>query len=113
MKSKVADLERSIKFVRGGIASRVLHKNEISRTILFAFDRNQQLSEHTASVPAVMHFLKGKAKVTLGKRKIPAKAGTWIHMPPQFLHAISAETKTVMLLTLFDLSKAKAQNSCK
>ena len=60
----------------------------------------QELSEHTASLPAVMHFLSGEADVTLGAEKMAAAAGTWIHMPAGMPHSISAKTPVVMLLLL-------------
>ena len=58
------------------------------------------LSEHTASMPAVLHFLQGEATVGLGVHKHEAKAGTWVHMPTGQRHSIQAKTPVVMLLLL-------------
>jgi len=69
--------------------------------VLFSFAAGEELSEHTASMPAIMHFLAGEAVVTLNGERTAARAGTWVHMRPNTKHAIRAETPLVMLLTLF------------
>jgi len=98
---KIYDISKHKAFVRGGISSKTLQKNSSGKVILFQFDAGQQLSEHTATVPAVMHFLDGEARVKLGTKIVNAKPGTWIHMEAGALHAIDATTRTTMLLTLF------------
>ncbi|MBI4027894.1 MAG: cupin domain-containing protein [Verrucomicrobia bacterium] len=107
---KVVDLNQGRTFLKGGIASKPIHKDAVSKTILFLFDAGQQLSEHTASVSAVMHFLEGKARVQLGKRTVTVGPGSWVYMAPKLLHAIEAKTRVVMLLTLFTASTAPAGN---
>ncbi len=83
-----------------GTLSRTLHQDEHLKVVLFGFSAGQELSEHTASSPAIMHFLRGEADVSLGTDRHPATAGTWIHMPPQLPHSIRAKTPVVMLLLL-------------
>lgn len=83
------------------IVSRTLHQDERSKVVLFGFAAGQELSEHTAAVPAVMHFLAGEADVRLGSDTVRATTGTWIRMPAQLPHAVSAKTPTTMLLTMF------------
>jgi quercetin dioxygenase-like cupin family protein len=48
---------------------------------------------------AVMHFLLGEARVTLGDETLE-KPGTWVHMPAGMRHSITANTPVIMLLTL-------------
>lgn len=83
-----------------GTLSRTLYQDERLKVVLFGFAQGQELSEHTASTPAIMHFLKGEACVTLGADKHDACSGTWIHMAPQLPHSIHARTPVVMLLLL-------------
>ena len=73
-----------------GTLSRTIHQDERLKAVLFAFSAGQELSEHTASTPAIMHFLVGEATVKLGGDTISAKAGTWVHMPPNLKHSIRA-----------------------
>lgn len=67
---------------------------------MFGFGQGQELSEHTASKPAMLFFVKGEAVVGLGGDLMDAGAGTWIHMPPCLKHSIKAKTPAVMLLVL-------------
>ena len=100
--SNVIDLKKEMNFVPGGIASRTIRRDRNAKTVLFYFDAGQQLSEHTATVAATMHFVEGRARVKLGRRWRNAGPDTWIAMEPGLAHAITAKTKLVMLLTLFD-----------
>jgi quercetin dioxygenase-like cupin family protein len=51
-------------------------------------------------MPAVLHFLQGEARLTLGDDTLEAKAGSWVHMPKGLRHSIQAKTPVVMLLLL-------------
>jgi quercetin dioxygenase-like cupin family protein len=84
------------------IVSRTFFQDEYARIILFGFAAGQELSEHTASKPATLHFLQGEAHIKLGGDEFEAKAGTWVHMPPNLPHSILAKTPVVMLLTMFE-----------
>ena len=83
-----------------GTLSRTIFQDERLKVVLFGFSAGQELSEHTASTPAIMHFLSGEAAVTLGDNLVSAKAGTWVHMPPNLKHSIRADTPVSMLLLL-------------
>ena len=83
-----------------GTLSRTIYQDDRLKAVLFSFSAGQELSEHTASTPAIMHFLLGDADLTLGDAEVAAKAGTWVHMPPHLKHSIRANTPLVMLLLL-------------
>lgn len=95
-----ADLAREAEPPADGILSRTLFNDDRLKVVLFGFAAGQELSEHTASKPAIMHYLRGEAEVTLGDDTIEAAAGTWVHMVPNLKHSIKARTPTVMLLLL-------------
>jgi quercetin dioxygenase-like cupin family protein len=80
--------------------SRTLFNDDRLKVVIFGFGQGEELSEHTASMPAVLHFIQGEAAVTLGDDKHEAKAGTWVHMPTGLRHSIQAKTPMVMLLLL-------------
>jgi quercetin dioxygenase-like cupin family protein len=96
----IPDLIETIELPPDGTLSRTIHQDERLKVVLFAFSAGQELSEHTASTPAIMQFLRGEASVTLGTDKIDAGAGTWVHMPAQLAHSIRTRTPVVMLLSL-------------
>jgi len=83
------------------ILSRTFHEDERLKVILFAFAAGQELSEHTASEPAIVHFLDGEAALTLGDDQQHAEAGTWAYLPPRLKHSIRANTRVLMLLLLY------------
>jgi quercetin dioxygenase-like cupin family protein len=83
-----------------GILSRTLYSDDHVKAVLFAFAAGQELSEHTASTPAILQVLKGEARLILGSDSVEAKAGTWVHMPAQLRHSVRAKTPLVMLLHL-------------
>jgi quercetin dioxygenase-like cupin family protein len=96
----LADLAQQVETPVDGTLSRTIYQDERLKVVLFSFSPGQELSEHTASTPAVMHFLTGKSDVTLGSDKVAAAGGTWIHMPAQLPHSIHTKTPVVMLLSL-------------
>jgi quercetin dioxygenase-like cupin family protein len=96
----ISDLLREIEPPADGTLSRTVHQDERVKAVLFGFSAGQELSEHTSSTPAVVHFLQGEATVTLGDDEAEVTAGTWIHMTPGLRHSIRARTPVVMLLLL-------------
>ena len=96
----LADLAKEVQPPDKGILSRTLFNSERLKVVAFGFAQGEELSEHTASMPAVLHFLQGEAKLTLGDDALHAKTGTWVHMPAALRHSIQAKTPVVMLLLL-------------
>ena len=82
------DLAREVEPPADGTLSRTLYQDAKLKVVLFGFAAGQELSEHTAAVPAVMHFLKGDATITLGDDVKEVGPGGWIHMAPGLRHAI-------------------------
>jgi quercetin dioxygenase-like cupin family protein len=82
------------------IISRTLYDDEQHRAVLFGFAAGQELSEHTASQTALLYFVQGRARLTLGDQERQAEPGTWVRMAPRLPHRILAETQLVMLLIL-------------
>ncbi|MBP1687102.1 MAG: Cupin 2 conserved barrel domain protein [Deltaproteobacteria bacterium] len=83
-----------------GILSRTVYNDDQVKAVVFAFGAGQELSEHTASMPAIIQILQGTARLTLGTDQIEASAGMWIHMPAQLPHTLQARTPVIMLLLL-------------
>jgi quercetin dioxygenase-like cupin family protein len=96
----LADLAREVETPADGTLSRTIFQDDRLKAVLFSFSAGQELSEHTASMPAIMHFLAGDSDVTLGSEKVTASAGSWIHMAAQLPHSIRAKTPVMMLLLL-------------
>ncbi len=94
------DLESMVEVHPESIVSRTVFKDAALKAVLFGFAQGQELSEHTASVPAVIHMLSGKARLILGRETVEADAGSWVHMPAGMPHSLLALTPVRMLLLL-------------
>jgi quercetin dioxygenase-like cupin family protein len=86
------------------IVSRTIFSSDKVKAILFGFAAGQELSEHTASKPAILHFVQGQARLTLGETAMLAQPGAWAHMEPNLPHSVFAETELIMLLLLLENS---------
>ena len=98
--TNIQNVADSIEIQADGTISKTLYQDKSLKVVLFGFDAGQELSEHTAAVPAVLHFLDGDADVTLGETTTKAAANTFIHMAAKLPHSITANQPTKMLLML-------------
>jgi len=97
----IADLSKELRDIpTGSIISYTLYNDNHLKAVLFGFAPGQELSEHTSSMPAIIYIAQGEAHLTLGDDSIEARAGAWVHIPPQLRHSIYAKTPVVMLLLL-------------
>ena len=102
----VADLARQIEVPSNGTLSVTLHQDEHVKVVLFGFAEGQELSEHTASVPAILQQVSGRARWRLGGQDVAAEPGAWAHMPANLPHAIVALSPCIMLLTMIRAAKS-------
>ena len=82
------------------VVSRQITKTEAGNVTLFAFDKDQGLSEHTAPFDALVQILEGEAQVTISGKPYDLKSGDAIIMPANEPHALKAVQKFKMLLTM-------------
>ena len=96
----VMDLKSMLDYQEESIVSRVILKEKKGNITLFAFDKGQELSEHTAPLDAVVQVLDGKVQVSIDGKPNNLSAGQMIIMPANIPHAIYAEEKFQMILTM-------------
>jgi len=101
----IEDLAAFIEVPEDGVLSRTVYADEQVKAVIFGFDTGQELSEHTASMPAIVHIIKGQARLTLGGESFEAGEGAWVHMTAGLRHSIHAITPVVMLLLLLKMPK--------
>lgn len=99
-KSEILHVADLVAYNDGSVVSRQITKAEAGNVTLFAFDQEQELSEHTAPYDALLHVLDGEAEVTVSGKPFHLKAGDAIIMPANEPHAIKALTHFKMLLTM-------------
>lgn len=83
-----------------GILSQTLFDGEDVRLVMFGFAPGEELSEHTAARPAIVHVLAGEAEAVLGGERHDLGPGSWVHMPARLPHAIRATTPLTLALYL-------------
>lgn len=59
-----ADLAKEVEPPADGILTRTLFNDDQLKAVIFGFGQDEELSEHTASMPAILHFLQGTASLT-------------------------------------------------
>ncbi len=99
-KGTVFCLAQQIDYSEGGIVSKQILKNQAGNITLFSFDKEQGLSEHTASFDAMVQILDGKAEITIGGTSHTMETGQMIIMPADIPHAVYAVEQFKMLLTM-------------
>ncbi len=98
--AQVMPLADLVDYQEGSVVSRTLVKQELGSVTLFAFDRGQGLSEHTAPFDALVQVLEGEAEVTIAGQPHRLQAGELIIMPADKPHALKAPRRFKMLLTM-------------
>lgn len=89
-----------VSYQEAAVVSRQITKAEAGNVTLFAFDKDQVLSEHTAPFDALVHILEGEAQVTISGKTFVLKTGDAILMPANEPHALKAAQRFKMLLTM-------------
>jgi quercetin dioxygenase-like cupin family protein len=95
--TKTVDL---IGYQEGSVVSRTIVDKKAGTVTLFAFDKNQGLSEHTAPYDALVHTLDGQAEITIAGRSVVVQAGDIVVLPANKPHALRAIEKFKMLLVM-------------
>ena len=99
-KSQILHMLEMVSYQDAAVVSRQITKEEAANITLFAFDKDQGLSEHTAPFDALVHILEGEAQVTISGKTFVLKTGDAILMPANEPHALKAAQRFKMLLTM-------------
>lgn len=99
-KSEVLQMSELVSYQEDSVVSRQITKADAGNVTLFAFDRDQELSEHTAPFDALVHVLEGEAEIKISGRVFTLTTGDAIVMPADEPHAVKAVTQFKMLLTM-------------
>lgn len=98
--SEVFSFNEKANYSSDGIVSKRIIQKKVGNVSLFAFDKGQELSEHSAPYDAIVQVLEGEALVIINKVDYNLKAGQSIIMPAGISHAVKAIEKFKMLLTM-------------
>lgn len=94
---RLADL---VEYQDGSVVSRTIVKKKSGTVTVFAFDRGQGLSEHTAPFDALLHVVDGDAEVTVSGETFSVRSGEFAILPANEPHALHAGDRFKMVLTM-------------
>ena len=100
MPAEVKLLDELLQYQDGSIVSRVLLKNTGGTVTLFAFDKGEGLSEHTAPFEALVFVVDGEAEVEIAGEVYSVRSGETITLPANVPHPVRATARFKMLLTM-------------
>lgn len=93
-------LVETIDYQVGAVVSSALIKQEKGTVTFFAFDRGQELSEHTAPFDAMVLVMEGTAAIRIADKTHELSSGDMIIMPANVPHAVVAVERFKMLLIM-------------
>jgi len=89
-----------VAYQETSVVSKTLLEKETGTVTLFAFDKGQGLSEHTAPFDAMVCVLDGVAEITIAGRRATVRQGEMLIMPANQPHALKAVERFKMILTM-------------
>ena len=98
--SQVLNPKDLISYQEGSVVSRMIVYKKSGTITLFAFDAGEGLSEHTAPYDAIATIIDGEAEISIEKEQYVLKEGQMIIMPAKIPHALHAQQRFKMMLTM-------------
>lgn len=98
--ASVQQLKNMIDYQKDAAVSKTVIKQKTGSVTLFAFDKGQDLSEHTAPFDALVYVFDGQAEITIAGETVTVKDGEMLIMPANKPHALKAVDRFKMLLTM-------------
>jgi quercetin dioxygenase-like cupin family protein len=97
---EILRLGEMVEYQEGSIVSRTILDKSKGTVTLFAFDKGQRLSEHTAPFDALVQVIDGKAGIIISGKEYQLNSGEMIVMPASEPHALNAHERFKMMLTM-------------
>lgn len=98
--SEIFNTDNLIDYQENSVVSTEIVKKETGTITMFAFDEGEGLSEHSAPFDAMVQVIDGTLKLTIDGEVYVLNKGDMIIMPANVPHALHAETKFKMILTM-------------
>ena len=97
---KVVPLRDMVVYQQGAVVSKTVIKKDVGTVTLFAFDREQGVSEHTAPFNALVYIVDGTAKIAISGKWSIVKSGEMLILPANKPHALKAAKRFKMMLVM-------------
>jgi quercetin dioxygenase-like cupin family protein len=93
-------IDGMLDYQKHSVVSRTLLNKKTGTVTLFAFDKGQGLSEHTAPFDAMVVVVEGSAEISIAGKRQGVETGEMIMMPAGIPHAVRAVKKFKMMLVM-------------
>lgn len=93
-------MTEKVQYAEGSVVSKIIIRNDKGNVTLFAFDKGEFLSEHTAPFDAIVQILDGQGQVVIDGKPFDLNLGESIIMPANIPHSVHATERFKMLLTM-------------
>jgi quercetin dioxygenase-like cupin family protein len=100
VKGQKFNFASEVDYSAGGIVSKNVLKRQAGNISLFAFDKSESLSTHTAPFDATVQVIEGSARIVIGGEPHDLVGGETIIMPAGIPHSVEATERFKMLLTM-------------
>ncbi len=100
LKGRALKLADMVAYQQGAVVSRTVVDHKVGTVTLFAFDKGQGLSEHTAPYDALVHVFDGEAQIAISGKDVQVQSGEMIIMPAHQPHSLHATTAFKMMLVM-------------
>lgn len=97
---EIIELKEQVQYQDGQIVSKTLVQNQLMSMTLFAFEKNEEISTHSASGDAMATVLEGIGRFTVGGKVFSLRAGETIIMPKDIPHAVYGQERFKMQLVV-------------
>jgi quercetin dioxygenase-like cupin family protein len=94
------NIVNTVDYAAGSVVSKTITKKNTGTITLFAFDKDQGLSEHSAPFDAMVNVIDGKADIIIDGKSNLLEKGESIIMPANIPHALKAVEQFKMLLVM-------------
>ncbi len=98
--SSIISFKNDISYAENSVVSKRVLEKSTGNISLFAFDKGQRLSEHSAPFDAMVQCVEGSVEITINKIPYLLNEGETIIMPAKIPHAVLAVEQFKMLLTM-------------
>jgi len=98
--AEIGNLQGLIDYQDGSVVSKEVIKKDKGTVTLFAFDKGQGLSEHTAPFDALVYIFDGRAQIMIAGKEFNLKSGEIIIMPANKPHSLKAVERFKMVLVM-------------
>jgi quercetin dioxygenase-like cupin family protein len=99
-RAKTFSFNDIIEYADNSVISKTIIKKQTGTVTLFSFDKGEALSEHTAPFDAMVQVVDGTAEIIINGVSNTVTAGNSIIMPGNIPHAVKANERFKMVLTM-------------